>query len=135
MAAFRHRERVRYIECDAQGVVFNSHYLAYCDVGVTELWRAAFGSYEEMFKGGVDMVVAEARVRYLDGLRFDDAFDIVITVGRLGETSATIEFALERAGAEVCAECELRYVFVRAGTVEKIAIPSDVRTGLERYAS
>ncbi len=29
-----------------QGVVFNAHYLAYVDVAITELWRAAFGGYE-----------------------------------------------------------------------------------------
>ncbi|MDQ3434437.1 MAG: hypothetical protein M3481_07100 [Actinomycetota bacterium] len=28
---FRHRMRVRYSECDLQGVVFNAQYLAYSD--------------------------------------------------------------------------------------------------------
>lgn len=45
---FAHRLRVRYAECDAQGVVFNAHYLTYLDVSITELWRAAFGSYAAM---------------------------------------------------------------------------------------
>ena len=43
-APLRHRLRVRYGECDAQGVVFNAPYLAWFDVAMTELWRAAFGS-------------------------------------------------------------------------------------------
>ena len=29
--SFRHSIRVRYGECDMQGVVFNAHYLAYVD--------------------------------------------------------------------------------------------------------
>jgi len=60
---FRHRLRPRYAECDAQGVVFNAHYLAYLDISMTELWRAAFGGYGEMLAKGVDMVVAEAALR------------------------------------------------------------------------
>ena len=39
---FSHRLRVRYGECDAQGIVFNANYLAYVDVALTELWREAF---------------------------------------------------------------------------------------------
>ena len=62
--AFRHRLRVRYVECDAQGVVFNAHYLAYFDIGITELWREALGSYQDMLDAGVDVVVAEAGVRF-----------------------------------------------------------------------
>ena len=40
---FRHRLRVRYHECDPQAIVFNAHYLAYCDLAVTELWRETMG--------------------------------------------------------------------------------------------
>src|SRR5205807_350743 len=45
---FEHKLRVRYVECDPQGVVFNSHYLAYFDINITELWRTAFGGYRAM---------------------------------------------------------------------------------------
>ena len=38
---FRHRLRVRWSECDLQGVVFYPQYLAYLDHTVTELWREA----------------------------------------------------------------------------------------------
>ena len=47
--------RVRYGECDPQGVVFNAHYLAYFDIAITELLRAAFGSYQALVDREVDM--------------------------------------------------------------------------------
>ena len=52
MPPFAHRLRVRYHECDPQGIVFNSHHFAYFDVVLTELWRAAFGSYGAMVASG-----------------------------------------------------------------------------------
>src|SRR5204863_57417 len=69
---FRHRLRVRYAECDRQGHVFNSHYFAYFDVVLTELWRAAIGYYDLMIERGVDVVVGEAQARYLRAAHFDD---------------------------------------------------------------
>src|SRR5918997_3852313 len=60
--------RVRYGECDPQGVVFNAHFLAYFDIGMTELSRAAFGTiggYQAMVdRSGAELVVAEAGLRY-----------------------------------------------------------------------
>jgi acyl-CoA thioester hydrolase len=129
---FRHRLRVRYNECDPQGVVFNANYLTYFDITMGELWRE-LGGYQEMVDAGVDMVVAEARVRYLGPLRFDDEFEVVARVIRLGATSMTTELVLER-GGEPAAEGELRHVFIASGGGQKSPIPEAIRAGLERYA-
>ena len=128
---FRYTQRVRYHECDPQGVVFNGNYLTYFDVTMTELWRE-LGGYQAMLDSGVDMVVAEARVLYRSPLRFDDVFEAEVEVTRLGETSMSAEIRLARDG-EACAEGELRYVFVESGGGAKSAIPESIRAGLSRY--
>ena len=64
-----------------------------------------------MLDDGVDMVVAEARIRYLASLGFDDEADLVVRAVKLGNTSMTSELAIER-GGEAVAEGELRHVFV-----------------------
>jgi hypothetical protein len=69
---FVHRLRVRFHECDPQGVVFNAHYFAYFDVALTEMWRAAFGSYANVVQGGTDVVVVEAGATFRVPARFDD---------------------------------------------------------------
>jgi acyl-CoA thioester hydrolase len=129
---FRHRLRVRYGECDPQGVVFNAHYLAYFDIAITELWRE-LGGYEAMVDGGVDMVVAEARVRYLAPLRFDDEAELIVRAISLGTTSITTELVIECGGQRV-AEGELRHVFVDPSRGEATPIPEPVRAGLARYS-
>jgi len=128
-----HELRVRYAECDPQGVVFNSRYLEYFDIGLTELWREAFGSYEGvMVEHGVDLVVAEAGLRYRAPLRFDDVFEVKVSLARLGTTAMTTHIELYRDGALVT-EGELRHVFVLRGTAEKTPIPEAVRSALSRY--
>jgi acyl-CoA thioester hydrolase len=130
---FRYTQRVRYHECDPQGVVFNGNYLTYFDVTMTELWRE-LGGYQAMLDSGVDMVVAEARVLYRSPLRFDDVFEAEVEVTRLGETSMSAEILLARDG-EACAEGELRYVFVESGGGAKSTIPESIRAELSRYQS
>jgi acyl-CoA thioester hydrolase len=130
--AFRHEIRVRYAECDAQGCVFNSNYLMYFDVVMTEFWRELVGSYQEMVDGGTDMVVAEAGVRYRRPVIFDDLIAIEAVLSRLGETSITTELAVLREG-EVAAEGTLRHVFVTTGTSETVAIPANLRAALQPY--
>ena len=126
---FRHTLRVRYAEADAQGVLFNAHYLAYIDHTITELWRAAFGGYERMLERGVDIVVAEAHLRFRAAARFDDEVTVELAVVRLGATSLGTECRFLR-GDQLLAEAELRHVFVSAGTAAKTEIPGWIREGL-----
>ncbi len=121
--------RVRYAECDMQGVVFNAHYLAWFDLALTELWRAAFGHYDAMLARGVDLVVAEARIRFIASARFDDALELTIGVAHLGTTSVRTEYRVRRAGTAL-AEGEMVHVFVERETLAKTPIPDWARDGL-----
>jgi acyl-CoA thioester hydrolase len=133
-APFRHRLRVRWHECDPQGVVFNANHLAYADIAITELFREAFGGWQvPMDQHGIDMVVAEANVRYRAPLRFDEEFDVVVTFTRIGETSTTIRTIMERNG-EAVAEVEIRHVVVDPESRRKTPIPDSVRATLQAYA-
>jgi acyl-CoA thioester hydrolase len=130
---FVHRLRVRFHECDPQGVVFNAHYFAYFDIALTEMWRAAFGSYQSVVEQGTDVVVVEASATYRAPARFDEEIDVELTIARLGTTSMTTETAIRRDGA-LLVEGRLVHVFVDPATMAKQAIPDHVRAGLEPYA-
>ena len=131
-AAFVHRLRVRYHECDQQGVVFNANYFSYFDIALTELWREAFGSYQALLDEGYDVVVAEATARFQGAAGFDDEIDVGFSVERLGETSMTSALEVRRDG-ELLVEGRMVHVFVTAGTADKVAITDRVRARLERF--
>jgi acyl-CoA thioester hydrolase len=125
-----HRLRVRYGECDPQGVVFNAHYFAYFDVALTELWREAAGGYDAMMADGVDLQVVEATARYKAPARFDDELDITIDVTHLGTTSMVTELKIERDG-QLLVEGRLAHVFVDLETLQKTPIPDRLRAILD----
>jgi acyl-CoA thioester hydrolase len=129
---FRHRLRVRYQECDPQNVVFNANYLAYFDMAITELFREALGGYQTLLAAGIDLVVAEARIRYLAPLRFDDEFEVKVSVAEMGTTSLHTTLIVQH-GTKTAAEGELRHVFIDPASGEKAPIPDSVRAGLDPH--
>lgn len=129
---FRHQLRVRYAECDPQGVVFNAHYLAYFDTSINELLRAACGSYQAMLDRGVDIVVAEAQLRFRSAARFEELLALEIAVGQLGTTSITSEHRVSREG-ELLVEGMTRHVAVDPRTLGKTPIPDWLRAALEPW--
>jgi acyl-CoA thioester hydrolase len=133
VSVFVHRLRVRYSECDQQGVVFNGHYLFYYDNAITEMWRHRIGPYQETVTRGYDIVVAEATLRYRSSARFDEVVDIAMPVAHLGNTSMVIrpEF---RVGERLVADGEVRHVFVDPSTLVKKPMPDDIRAALSGSA-
>jgi len=131
--AFAHELRVRYGECDPQGIVFNANYLAYFDVAVTELWREAAGGWQVMIDKGVDVVVGEANLRFRSPARNDDLLTVSAAVSHFGTTSLTLSLWIHR-GDELLVEGTLRQVFVDVKTFVKTPIPAWMREALEPYA-
>jgi acyl-CoA thioester hydrolase len=129
---FSHELRVRYAECDAQGIVFNANFLAYVDVVLTEIWRESMGSYDALLATGVDAVVGEANLRFRAPGRFDDVLTIEGGFDGLGTTSTVLKLWFRR-GEELLCDADIRYVFVDVKTWEKAPIPAEVREKLEPF--
>lgn len=130
---FIHELRVRYGECDPQGIVFNANYLLYFDVVFTELWRACVGPWQEMVERGVDAVVAEANVRFHAPARFDDVLTLQARIARLGTTAITTEIDVLR-DQRLLVAGQLRHVCVSTDTWTKTPLPDWIRGGLRRFA-
>ena len=129
---FRHQLRIRYGECDPQGVVFNANYLAFFDVILTEFWREAVGDYSAMVEQGADMVVAESRIRFASPAGFDDLLDFELTVSRLGNTALSTSIDA-RVGDRLVVQGEMRHVFIDPATKAKRVMPESIRGALEPY--
>jgi acyl-CoA thioester hydrolase len=129
---FTHSLRVRYVECDQQGVVFNAHYFAYFDDVLTEAWRHAGIPYKEMIESGTEMMVVEASARFKAPARFEDEIELEWWITRLGRTSITSRIDVKR-GGQVLVEGEMRHVFVDLENGGSRPIPDNVRAAIEPY--
>ncbi|MEV6647151.1 thioesterase family protein [Amycolatopsis sp. NPDC051371] len=118
--------RVRYHECDGQGIVFNAHYLAYVDMCAFEAEKALFGSHDEFLAHRTDVVVAEATLKFRSPARYDEELVVSQYLNHLGTTSLIFDFEIRR-GETLVAAANVRYVFIDPETLRPEAPPDTVR--------
>ena len=116
--------RVRWAEADMQGVVFNAHYLTYCDVAVTEYWRAIGLKYpQELVDAGSDTFVRKATVEYFAGAHYDDELFICARTAQLGRSSLRFVLELFRQDDLERALIAAELVYVNADPKTKKSVP------------
>jgi acyl-CoA thioester hydrolase len=135
---FRHRLplRVRWAEVDMQRVVFNGHYLTYCDVCVTEYWRAIGLRYpEDVLRHGADIFLRKATVEYHAPAGYDDELQICGRSARLGRSSLRFVVEMYRQNEHEVPLIEAELIYVNADPVGKQSVPwpQSMRDLIEAY--
>jgi acyl-CoA thioester hydrolase len=120
---FSHRIRVRYAEIDGQMVVFNSRYLEYADIAVTEYWRAV-RLRDHADWHNTEFHVARAVVEFKAPIRFDEEIDLYARTSRIGRSSMTTLIEIYGADADdLRAEIEVVNVHVDLATGKSQPLP------------
>jgi acyl-CoA thioester hydrolase len=131
---FRYYLKVRYGECDQQGVVYNARYGDFVDLACTEFLRAAFAP-QDCFGGDHEFQVVRMLVEWTAPARFDDVLAIDVRLAKLGTTSFTLAFALARAATgEPIATAETVNVHVDGKTWTKKPLADVMRARLTAAA-
>lgn len=128
---FRHRFRVRYAEVDPQSVVFNSRYLEYADLIITEYWREAGLHFTG--DGALEFHVVKAVVDFEKPIRADEIVEGLAWTTRIGNSSINTRIELHGAGRsedDRRAVIELVHVHVDLVSGRSMAIPTSAREAL-----
>lgn len=121
--------RVRYVECDMQGRVFNGHYLTWVDMAHTDALRQMFGGYQLLLDRGIDLVVAAAELQFRRPAHFDDDLVVGVAFEPPGHTSLRSRFSITR-DADLIAEAALTHVCVDTAEYRKQPWPEWFRDRL-----
>ncbi|MCH8180889.1 MAG: YbgC/FadM family acyl-CoA thioesterase [Proteobacteria bacterium] len=130
---FHHRLRVRWVEVDAQQVVFNGHYLTYLDVAVSEFWRTVGLPYPDAMRHvGGDIFVRRNTLAYHAPARLDDWLDIGMRCERIGTSSITLNWAVWSQG-RLLVTGEVVYVFTDLASGRSAPVPASLRAPLDAH--
>ncbi len=89
--------RVRWMECDAQGIVFNGAYMDYLEVGQSEYFRSlGFSIYLVAQTGFFDTAVVKTTLEFKAPARVDEMLDLYVRVGRFGNSSFHLDMEIYR---------------------------------------
>lgn len=132
---FSHPLRVRWPECDLQGIVFFGRYYEYFDLGMTEYLRHLGFTYPTAFPGGGgDLFIKHSHCDYVGSAGFDDELDVQARIAKLGRSSIVFEFRLVR-NANVLATGEIVYVHADPEARCTLALPEDFRAAVHAFES
>jgi YbgC/YbaW family acyl-CoA thioester hydrolase len=113
--------------------VYFGNYFEFCDEAYSACMRAMGTPWQELVKSGIDMFYASATCDYLGSARFEDEIHIEVRVGKIGNTSITIDFVIRNDASEVLAKATLTSVCVNPKTREKARVPDVLREAVARF--
>ncbi|MFZ9731689.1 MAG: acyl-CoA thioesterase, partial [Ilumatobacteraceae bacterium] len=121
-AVYRHDIRVRYGDCDMQKVVFNAHYLAYCDDAAMCWFSTRLGERMHEF----DCMLKSVNVVWHRPLRLGDVASLECSVTRWGNSSFDVSIN-GHVGDEPSFDTTIVYVSTTPGAPTVVPVPEWVR--------
>ena len=130
--------RVRWQECDAQGIAFNGSYLGWLEVAQAEYFRnLGFSIYRIAAAGYFDSAVVKATLEYRAPVRVDQPLELRARVPRIGNTSLTLAVGIFTDGSSpddaALTRIEAIYVGFHADTGATRPVPASIRTLVESW--
>lgn len=122
--------RVHFNEVDAQGIVFNAHYLTWCDHAIYEFFRKNNWSPIQLKEMNCDLVVRTVHLDYQASARLDQLISIDANIIRVGNSSFEAVFYF-RYLDELLVTAKICYINVPKEKSEPI--PSDIRNYLNSH--
>jgi len=125
--AYRESIAVRYQEVDLQNVVFNAHYLSYCDLACVGWMRSALG-----WSGvgdELDWMLVKATLEWQGSAAYGDTLDVDCRVSRWGRSSFDVDYHGTVDGRPVFT-ATVTYVTIEPGSKQSVPIPERMRRAL-----
>ena len=120
---------MRYAEVDQQGIVFNAHYLTYCDEAMT-----AYLQQRGLLEFGELVRLVTSTITWRDSARWGDRVAVDVRCAKVGRTSVTLEFAVT-ASSRPCCTVTTVYVYADDAGVPQPVPDSVGRRLLEDQAA
>jgi acyl-CoA thioester hydrolase len=115
--------RVRFAETDAQGIAHNSNYFVWFEVARVDYLERYAGGYQRLRDLGMEAVVLETHVRYLEPAKFDDRLLVHARCIDVKGARFRYEYAIERSGSLI-ADGWTAHATVDAETFRPTRVPT-----------
>ena len=127
--------RVRWMECDAQGIVYNGAYLGYLEIGQAEYYRnLGFAIYIIPQSGYFDFAVVKSTQEFKAPAKVDEIIELHVRVSKIGNTSLTLNLEIYPEGSDrLLTSIETIYVGYDAATESSRPVPDAIRQLVTRF--
>ena len=132
---FHYKTRVRWMDCDAQGIAFNGSYLGYLEIAQSEYFRnLGFSIYRIAAAGYFDSAVVDTNIKFNAPVRVDDIIELYAKVSHIGTTSLQLDVEIyKESNQDKCTMIEAVYVGLDTKTMTKRPVPDAIRQIIQTY--
>ena len=137
---FKTPVRVRWMECDAQGIVYNGAYLGYLEIAQAEYYRnLGFAIYIIPRSGYFDFAVVKSTLEFKAPARVDEIVELHVRVSDIGNTSLALDAEIypqnPQSSGQLLTSIHAVYVGYDASTGETRPVPDDIRRLINHFES
>ena len=126
--------KVRYSEVDRQNIVYNSHYLTYYDISLSEMLDSLFDQEEYIKKTNNEFHTVAAQLNFKNPARLNDEVNIFTAIKKIGNSSITFTQEIYRDGSdELINEAEIIWVNTNQDDMKPTSIPEDLKNKFSKY--
>ena len=126
--------KVRYSEIDSQAIVYNSHYLTYFDISLTELMDDVFNQEVYIKESGNEFHTVNINMSYLAPAKLNDQLEVYSAIQSIGNSSITfVQEIYKKDEDELLNKAEIVWVNTHQATHSSKMIPSDLKQKLNKY--
>ena len=126
--------KIRYSEVDRQNIVYNSHYLTYYDISLSEMLDSLFDQEEYIKKTNNEFHTVAAQLNFKNPARLNDEISIYTAIKKIGNSSITFAQEIYRNGSdELINEAEIIWVNTNQDEMKPASIPKDLKNKFGKY--
>ena len=126
--------KVRYSEVDCQKIVYNSHYLTYFDISLSEMLEDCFDQDEYINNTNNDFHTVGVQMNFNSPARLNDQLEVYTGIKKLGNSSMTFLQEIYKAGSDIILnEASITWVNTNQNSMKSETIPNDIRKKLSKY--
>jgi len=126
--------KVRYSEVDCQRIVYNSHYLTYFDISLSEMLEDCFDQDEYVKKTNNDFHTVGVQMNFKSPAILNDQLEVYTGIKKLGNSSITFTQEIYRSGSdEIINEAVITWVNTDQESMKSSKIPDNIKEKLYKY--
>ena len=129
-----HKVKVRYSEIDCQRIVYNSHYLTYFDISISELLDDLFDQDTYIKETNNEFHTVAVQMDFKAPARLNDQLEVYSSIKKVGNSSLIFYQEIYKEGSdELLNNAEIVWVHTNQAEMKAATIPEDLRKKLDKY--
>ena len=128
------RIKVRYSEVDCQKIVYNSHYLTYYDISLSEMLDSLFDQSRYVSETNKDFHTVGVEMNFKKPAELNDNLEVYTSIKKIGNSS--IKFFQEIYKSEtndLLNEAYITWVNTEQTTMKSASLPNEIKEKLNNY--